>query len=160
MKHFLFLTVIASFFLTSCQKKEVKPPLGKVIFQAKKVNILPKTQTPKVYWIQLDDVMDEVSIADLKKSEIVDLMAFYKKCEANQFLEKPYKGRAFILAQTIDQNGEIKEHGSIFELKTFQYDPTARKVFFEATSLDEISPWIQAKPSKLVNFELFFENRP
>jgi len=155
----LFLIVICSlcccFF--ACSKKTTEAPIGKYVLFAKTLNILPKTTSPRQYRIELDGLKDEGIIMGIDKSEVFHVEPFFEMCSKSHYFEKPFLPKAFVIAISLDKRGEMKEYGTVFDLKNFQIDHQKMAISFDAVSAQEISPWILAKQSKLLSFEFFFE---
>ena len=155
----LFLLLICSLFCCffACSKKTVNAPIGKYVLFAKTLNILPKTTSPRQYRIELEGVKEEGIIMGIDKSEIFQVEPFFVVCSKAHYFEKPFLPKAFVIAISLDKRGEIKEYGTVFDLKNFEIDHSTMAISFDAISAQEISPWILAKQSKLLSFELFFE---
>jgi hypothetical protein len=144
-------------FFAACSKKSEAPPQGKFVIFAKSVNILPKMVSNGQYRIEVDEIKKEGMKVDLQKTTNFDVASFMQKAKESQFFEKPNQPKAFIIATSLDKRGEMKEYGAAFELKKLDYNPQTMTLTFDASSIEEISPWILAKPSKLLSFEFFFQ---
>jgi hypothetical protein len=149
---------IGLLFLTGCHQKMESPPIGKIVFEAEYLSILPKEQKEKQYWVILSKVDPIIAIKEGRMVRTEKLEEFEFKANKNHYFSSSNRPKAFILGEFINATGQVEEKSLLIDVKSLKYDAHANAVDFEAVIAEEMTHWISAKPIKLLNFELFFKN--